>query len=184
MCLTFNDNDKETLVLVHTNVSVWAQVEGHKMKTHYDAIPSTLLQGTILDVGCGDGSNQRISKNWPLLQHATGIDIDTDLFKYEPPHLFDTVLAIHVIEHIDKEKWFCMFDRLCSWVKPNGYLIIGTPHKQDPRVYRKFKGPENQRHRVFDIDEELIESYLGPVIAWTYKGPYSQSFMCIWRKQE
>jgi 2-polyprenyl-3-methyl-5-hydroxy-6-metoxy-1,4-benzoquinol methylase len=157
-----------------------------KYATHYDAIPSHFLKGAILDVGCGDMSNQKNSKNWPylVLGDYTGIDIEEDIFNYETDQTFDTVLAIHVIEHIELIKWPAMFERLCSWVTPGGHLIIGTPYMQSPSVYRNFKGPENQRHRVFRIDEKAIEYYLGEVGVIRYRGPYSQSLMCIWRKEE
>ncbi len=158
-----------------------------KYKTHYDAIPPRLLHGTVLDVGCGDGSNQRMSKNWHLLEagYCTSIDIEIDLFKYEPEHPFDTVLAIHVIEHIPIEQWWLMFERLQSWVKPHGHLVIGTPYMQSPAVYKRFKGPENQRHVVFGINELMLSVYLFPGFeAIRYLGPYSQSLMVIWRKKQ
>lgn len=154
------------------------------IKTHYDAIPPSLLQGCILDVGCGDGSNQQNSKNWPLLQHATGIDIEDDVLKWESTQQYDTVLLIHVIEHIEQDLWKAAFERVKSWVKKNGWLVIGTPLKQDPRVYRHFKGPENQRHRVFNITHETLLPYLqgGMCTFTTYRGPFSMSLMCFWRK--
>ena len=158
-----------------------------KYKTHYDAIPAHLLTDTVLDVGCGDGSNQRMSKNSYFLQNSTGIDIDTNLFNYEPDRQFDTVLAIHVIEHIPIEKWYMMFQRLTSWVTPHGHLVIGVPYMQSPEVYKHFTGPENMRHVVFGIDEAKIGQYFGVLDTMTFKrytGPYSQSLMVIWRKKE
>ena len=159
-----------------------------KYNTHYDAIPPQFLQGTVLDVGCGDFSNQTKSKysGHILGMLATldyvGIDIEQDLFKWETDTLFDTVLAIHVVEHIDISKWPLMFKRLTSWVKKGGYLIIGTPHNQSSLVYKKYKGPENQRHVVFGITDKLIAQYIGTIQSFTYRGPYSQSLMCIWRR--
>jgi len=157
-----------------------------RLKTHYDAIPPALLQGRVLDVGCGDGANQRISKNYPLLQACdyTGIDIETDLFTYRPKP-YDTVLAIHVIEHIEKIYWNALFEPLRSWVKSQGWLVIGTPYRQSSSVYRNFTGPDNQRHRVFNIDEMMLEQYLEDDI-WVYKyrGPYSYSLMVMWRNDK
>ena len=144
-----------------------------KYNNHYDAIPAHLLTDTVLDVGCGDGSNQRMSKNSYFLQNSTGIDIDTNLFNYEPDRQFDTVLAIHVIEYIPIEKWYMMFQRLTSWVKPHGHLVIGVPYMQSPEVY--------------GIDEAKIGQYFGVLDTMTFKrytGPYSQSLMVIWRKKE
>jgi len=155
------------------------------MKNHYDMIPEELFHGRILDVGCGDGSNQHQSKHADLLYSCdyTGIDVTlgTDLFEYEPNHAFDLVLAIHVAEHIPIERWDDLFDRLQRWTAKGGHLVIGTPYRQ-PRIrYSRFTGPENQRHRVFDIDEDLIGQYIWPITYMHYKGPYSPSLMCIWR---
>ncbi len=160
-----------------------------KYATHYDAIPEELLLGETLDVGCGDFSNQHKSRHSSLILFALaelrwcGIDVEQDLFKWETHTLFDTVLAIHVIEHVPKEKWYMMFEKLCGWVKPGGSLVIGTPYRQSPNVYKHFKGPENQRHVVFGIDEHTIQHFLRPVQVIRYTGPYSESLMCIWRKE-
>ena len=160
-----------------------------KHNTHYDAIPPQHLIGTILDVGCGDGSNQAKSRNYMALasNRYTGIDIEEDIFKYQPDTQFDTVLAIHVIEHIPLSRWPLMFRILKTWVKPGGRLIIGVPYMQSPDVYKNYKGPENQRHVVFGIDETTINQYFGildTVLYFRYRGPYSQSLMCIWRKEQ
>jgi SAM-dependent methyltransferase len=165
-----------------------------KHKTHYDAIPFHLLQGTVLDVGCGDFENQRNSTNRKYILDAlidlryVGIDIahgiNIDFFDYEPKAPFDTVLAIHVLEHIPISKWPEAFDKLKSLVAPYGYLVIGTPYRQSPNAYKRFKGPENQRHVVFGIDEEMLGEYVKPALFHRYRGPYSQSLMCIWGKGE
>jgi len=155
------------------------------MRTHYDFIPAHLLTGSVLDVGCGDGSNQRMSTNYPLLQACdyTGIDttLGTDVFSYEPHRTFNTVLAIHIIEHIPQERWPELFERLKAWTAHT--LVIGTPYRQSPTVYAGYKGPANQRHVVFGIDEDMICCYLSPVDVIHYQGPYSPSLMCIWRKK-
>ena len=77
-----------------------------------------------------------------------------------------------------------MFRILKTWVKPGGRLIIGVPYMQSPDVYKNFKGPENQRHVVFGIDEDMITYYLGRTESIRYRGPYSESLMCIWRKEQ
>ena len=164
-----------------------------KYNTHYDAIPPALLTGTVLDVGCGDWSNQTDSTNSDIILKGLidlrycGIDLTNeagDLFDWEPKAPFDTVLAIHVIEHIPIEKWPLMFKRLISWVKPHGHLVIGVPCMQSPEVYKHFKGPENMKHVVFGINETTINRYLDGLVFFRYRGPYSQSLMCIWRNEQ
>jgi len=155
--------------------------------THYDMIPTDLLHGTILDVGCGDGSNQRMSNHSDLLQGEkyTGIDMiqGQNLLSFDTTQQYDTVLAIHVIEHVHVSQWPAMFERLQSWVAPHGTLVLGCPYDQSSAVYAQFTGPENQRHRVFGITFNMLEEYITPLICRTYQGPYSQSLMCIWRKR-
>jgi len=165
--------------------------------THYDAIPSQFFEGTVLDVGCGDGHNQRASTNWHHISKCieekryTGVDIVTqntdyvavtDIFDYYPEEPFATVLAIHVIEHIGIERWPELFDKLKSFVEPDGWLIIGAPYKGNKAEYANFQGPENQRHVVFDIDEALMSKYLGKVEFTKYIGPYAPAFLCYWLK--
>jgi len=162
-----------------------------KRPTHYDFIPEHLLEGSILDVGCGDMSNQTKSKYRDLFLKKLqtfdycGIDIEQDIFKWESKTLFDTVLAIHVIEHIPLQQWELLFSRLRSFVAPQGHLVIGTPYKQqNSAYYQYFKGPPAQKHVVFDIDEYLIRNFIAPIEVIRYKGPYSESLMCIWRNKQ
>ena len=155
------------------------------MINHYDMIPEDLFYGSVLDVGCGDGAHQHQSTNAQRLYSCdyTGIDVTlgTDLFTYEPEHPFDLVLAIHVIEHVPIGQWDNLFSRLQSWVAEGGHLVIGTPYRQPSIRYSRFNGPENQRHRVFDIDEGLLSQYIYPLTYIHYEGPFGPAILCIWR---
>ena len=173
------------------------------IKSHYDMIHPFYFSKSVLDVACGDGTNQYKSTNWKIIDKAihedryTGIDImhppspdgityiNIDLFDYEPEHQFDTVLAIHIIEHIELDRWPELFDKLKSWVKPNGYLIVGAPYGGSHLKYENFKGPEPMRHVVFGIYEGLLLPYYpGRVKFERYRGPFGESFICYWRKPE
>ena len=168
-------------------------------KTHYDVIPSRYFVGNILDVGSRDGENQRKSSKWSLIECAiktdryTTIDIDAsefvthhgDLFDIGPQLMrqhvvFDNVLAIHILEHIIRERWEEAFAILKGLVAPYGTLVIGTPYIEVPPMIG-VTGPEHLKHKVYWIDCRDIVKLLDDTCTFRiYRGPYSMALMCYW----
>lgn len=56
-------------------------------------------------------------------------DITSDLFnmKMRGRLSFDAVVFMEVVEHLDKEFVPTMFERIASWLKPEGMLLFTTP---------------------------------------------------------
>lgn len=155
------------------------------MKTYYDDIPDYVFGKTILDIGSGDGSSQlqSIHKDKFLSADYLGLDVRAPIldkkmhifsadivnFEFETKRVWDTILAIAVMEHIPFSKWELLFEKLCSWVSPNGYLVVMTPsaeninnyiyskdylsHKNNPMY--GLNSPSNC-HVVFDITPKLL----------------------------
>lgn len=96
--------------------------------------------GKILDVGCGYGRILKFLKANGV--NAYGIDVNPEIVKsccvdglnvksvddFVFSHGdWDTILMIHVIEHMDSEKCFKFIDQYLDLLKPGGILIIATP---------------------------------------------------------
>ena len=112
---------------------------------YYDLLPNNIFRenGTILEMGCGDGNSQVESrhKSHFLGKGYIGLDIrsdispkinimNADVFDYDTDDKFDTVLAIAVIEHIPFSNWPKLFDKLKTWTKKDGYMGILVPHDE------------------------------------------------------
>lgn len=120
-----------------------------KLKNWYGGIIEFLQKipnGHVLDYGCGLGyllsaipnswekygydissfSQNYIKENFPEINIINDLDIENNQPKNIYQEKFDVVICYHVIEHIVNPKIF--LQNLRSLVKPNGYLIIGTPN--------------------------------------------------------
>ncbi|MHC4645077.1 MAG: class I SAM-dependent methyltransferase [Planctomycetota bacterium] len=170
-------------------------------KTHYDVIPKKYFTGRVLDVGSRDGENQRKSTKWHLISAAitnncyATLDIDNhefvnltgDIFDLGPRMIeqnvmFDNVLAIHILEHVNKERWPILMTILQQLVAPRGNLVIGTPYIEVPPPAR-VGGLEHLRHVVYWIDCRDIIKHLDDTCMFRiYKGPYGMALMCYWQK--
>jgi len=131
-----------------------------KLKNWYGDITKFLEKiphGSILDYGCGLGyllssipnswkkygydvsnfSQNYIQKNFQEINIIDKLEIENQQPKDVYQEKFDVVICYHVIEHIVNPKIF--LENLSLLIKPNGYLIIGTPNL-DSIAAKIFKG--------------------------------------------
>jgi 2-polyprenyl-3-methyl-5-hydroxy-6-metoxy-1,4-benzoquinol methylase len=104
---------------------------------------------SVLDVGCGTGSNLtiKLAKAFPDIQFL-GIDTDwvsinyakqneTENLKFihlddlKPESKFDIIVASEVIEHVDEPNEFLLFLR--QHVSPRGKVILSLPNGYGPK---------------------------------------------------
>lgn len=98
---------------------------------------------SVLDLGCGSGDPADIAL---AHQHqVTGIDIsEAQIIKARQnvpsgtfllgdlgsisfsPESFDAVVSFYTLEHLPREEHAAIFGRIAAWLKPGGYLLLGT----------------------------------------------------------
>lgn len=123
---------------------------------------------SVLDVGVGLG---RLLKDFDYLDRY-GIDIDLNLLRIASQngikcsfsrvedmpykeHSFDMVVCTDVLEHVLDLNYCCK--RILSVVKPNGFLIIRAPYKEDLQGYLSPDYPFTYAHlRSFDESEMAL----------------------------
>jgi cyclopropane fatty-acyl-phospholipid synthase-like methyltransferase len=101
----------------------------------------------VLDLGCGSGDPADIAL---ARQHqVTGVDISEaqidkarqnvpsgtfihgDLGALDfPPASFDAVVSFYTLEHLPREEHAAIFGRIAAWLRPGGYLLLGTEAAQ------------------------------------------------------
>jgi cyclopropane fatty-acyl-phospholipid synthase-like methyltransferase len=98
---------------------------------------------SVLDLGCGSGDPADIAL---AHQHqVTGVDIsEVQIIKARqnvpsgtflqadlgslafPPASFDAVVSFYTLEHLPREEHAAIFGRIATWLRPGGYLLLGT----------------------------------------------------------
>lgn len=142
--------------------------------SHYNQVPDYCFQGakTILDIGCLSGLNALLSRHRTHFLAAEargdylGLDINPPAKTYLSPietgdlrqlkmgRTFDLVLVLHVLEHVPIDEWMRTIYRLMCHVAPGGYLVIGTPHNEDP------EHPADADHKVHRITVHMLRQFL------------------------
>lgn len=100
--------------------------EGKVLELGYgDGLLTAALQCSGLMIELLEGSSilaQRAASLYP------GLVVHNGLFEqFEPEQPYSTILALHVLEHLDDP--VLMLQRLFSWLKPGGRLVIVVPNK-------------------------------------------------------
>jgi SAM-dependent methyltransferase len=100
-------------------------------------------RAAILDLGCGSGDPADIALAHQ--HHVTGVDIsEAQIIKARQnvpsgtflhadlgsiafsPGSFDAVVSFYTLEHLPREEHAAIFGRIATWLKPGGYLLLGT----------------------------------------------------------
>lgn len=148
----------------------------------YDNIPAEVLGDYLLEIGPGSGEIQLASKHgewfksltkeyhWkgiekkpflggaPYLHYCETIE---NLCKSDfCPGLFDTIIASHVIEHVDIRDWKETFDKLLYWLKPGGHLIIMVPYKEKHLPAFQVYEAKDLDHSVYHINKKLLRHFI------------------------
>ena len=137
----------------HTNYRALVQrsydqiAESYEQKRHHAVYPelgwltARLPAGaTVLDVGCGSGVP--IARELAAQYHVTGVDLSAEHIRRAqhnvlngiflhgdimaltlPAASFDAVVAFYSIFHLPREEHHHLFERIATWLKPNGYLL-------------------------------------------------------------
>lgn len=102
-----------------------------------------------LNIGCAGNKME----GWVNLDKdpRTGADIVADLATISPiPTGFDTILASHVLEHVDRADIFRIFNNLWHMLKPGGFLICVTPYGSSDDAW------DNPHHRLFFTEDTYM----------------------------
>ena len=131
---------------------------------HYDVMPPGFLRDcSILDIGCGDLSAQHDSIHADhMFDDYVGIDYPQDVREWEPERLFDRILMMHMLEYVPLQDWGRLFDRIRSWLKEGGVLVVVVAYRVS--VQDTF----NLHHQTFEIDERLLRPFVPGVVFGTY----------------
>ncbi len=97
----------------------------------------------VLELGFGDGLLTQalhdagvaaeLVEGSPLLcTHARSsyptLTVHNTLFEaFEPPQLYDAVLVLHVLEHVDDPQ--ALLRRISTWMKPDGLMVLLVPNR-------------------------------------------------------
>jgi trans-aconitate methyltransferase len=101
-----------------------------------------LLSGsTAAEVGAGSGRLLGLleargfvvyaCESDPELAAQTGADV-ADAREWAPPEPVDVVTCIELIEHLRADDHSAFVDRMVSWLKPGGQLVVSTPQARSP----------------------------------------------------
>lgn len=188
---------------------------------YYSDIPAYFLRDKdIFEIGAGNGTNQLFSRHADIFRYDCsyfGIDknrndspllpiLKKDILDMNVEYLednFDTVLMMHVLEHIREDQWKTVFDKINCLLRPGGWLVIAAPYNEPE------DRPRDPEHMTFKITEEKLSQYLPSmrmfrssikypkktglkkIILWTYNWwrgkrdvPYGMtrySFISFWR---
>jgi hypothetical protein len=117
-----------------------AGVDFYTWARHFHVIKDLcrLAQGTVLEVGTGDGIVKRCVQ--PFVKTYTVMDVN---FRLQPDVLgdvripvpslvdrFDVVIATEVLEHIPFEDFSTCLGHLHTYLRPGGRLLLTVPHRK------------------------------------------------------
>ena len=119
-----------------------------------------LCQGRVLDVGCGVGRNlSHLSGRGVGVDHnvtAVSLARERGLTAFTPgefsvhalPGSFDTLLAAHVLEHLDVDEGEALLRTYLPCLRPGGRVVLITPQERGWRsdeTHVRWMGPAELR---------------------------------------
>ncbi len=156
---------------------------------YYNDIPASLLKNKVIfEVGSGTGKNQLLSKHKEIFEKASLVNNYLGIDKYltsRPllnileydireflfyPNAVDTILMMHCLEHIEIKDWKRVLDKLISYLRPRGWLVIACPY--DENINSK-RDPD---HVVFHITIKTLRKYLPKIKMFKANINYSRKF--------
>lgn len=139
----------------------------------------------ILEIGCGSGLGCIFLGQHS--SHVTGIDANSteikeaekinrrrnvtfevqDLFALEVNRKFDVIVALDVIEHMNKRDAHKFLSAIMSHLQPNGMLVLGTPS-----IYSyKYQGALSRASHIHCYDQQelldLVDKYFGRTLPFS-----------------
>ena len=79
---------------------------------------------------------QRDEPPHAIVEHPAGSFICCDLLRWQPPHLYDIIVAFYVFVHfVDDYDWQTIVENALAWLAPNGVLVMAdaiTDIRQQP----------------------------------------------------
>jgi len=126
-----------------------------------------LVVGRVLDVGCGIGMNLRFmsadSVGVDHNEHSVAVANESGLIAFVPDDLhaksadfagsFDTILAAHVVEHMDRDAGIALLNEYLPYLKPKARIVLITPQEGGYKT-----DPTHVRFVDFDGSRDLLET--------------------------
>ncbi len=139
----------------------------------------------VLEVGSGNGMGSIFLSQH--CAHVTGLEVKTheveeaisinrrqnvtfkveDLFNVDDSLLFDVVVALDVIEHMDAGSGSKLLAKMARNLKPNGMLVIGTPSIYSYEYQSAFSKASHVK--CYDQQEmiSLLDEHFGRTLAFS-----------------
>lgn len=149
-----------------------------KMSTkEYDMIPDHVLGRELLEIGGGSGKRQLASNKKDYFLGANWVNVDLkpgcypgsftfvhgDIMDIDPARWrrkFDTVLIVECLEHVEIRKWLSFFEKIKSWLKPGGWIVLTVPYNENMnKIIRLYRENEHD-HRTFRITSKTFNNFL------------------------
>jgi 2-polyprenyl-3-methyl-5-hydroxy-6-metoxy-1,4-benzoquinol methylase len=158
----------------------------------------------VLDIGAGTGHLLRAFKKRYFRSEVIGIDMNPanpevlklNVFKAQfDAETFDVIFMTEFLEHFSNSKIHDLLSRAHTWLRPDGLLIITTPHSQKlsdytticPKCHNKFVYIDHkqtfnaQRLKTFTwlagfkvqrfwVTKLALRTMLGKTMSWLFYG--------------
>ena len=138
----------------------------------------------VLDVGCGTGkpvasavvdSGRRLHgidfspKMIEMCREQVprGIFELVDILDYQPEAPFDAIISIHALFHFSPPQIEVVISKFRDWIKPRGYLFLGTLHTDPFQTEPHRPGTDDNGARYI---QNWFLGYTGSILVYTELG--------------